>query len=102
MSNVYFSDRLYAFTIVDANKYVAPEKGEEEKQEEALQTQQVWHFYNVVTIANNRLFYSILFQPDQSFTFRRQIDIMTYKLFFFLPDTSLCLFDDEFIFIESS
>ena len=28
-------------------------------------------------------------------TNRRQIDIMTYQLLFFLPDTSLCLFDDE-------
>ena len=27
---------------------------------------------------------------------RRQIDIVTYKLLYFLPDTSLCLFVDEF------
>ena len=26
---------------------------------------------------------------------RRQIDMVTYKLLFFLPDTSLCLFGDE-------
>ena len=30
-------------------------------------------------------------------TIRRQVDIVTYKLLYFLPDTSLCLFADEFI-----
>ena len=30
-------------------------------------------------------------------TIRRQIDITTYQLLFFLSDTSLCLFGDEFI-----
>ena len=28
-------------------------------------------------------------------TFRRQIDIVTYKLLYFLSDTSLCLFVDD-------
>ena len=30
-------------------------------------------------------------------TIRRQIDITTYQLLFFLSDTSLCLFGDELI-----
>ena len=34
-------------------------------------------------------------------TFRRQIDITTYQLLFFLSDTSLCLFGDDFKMLEA-
>ena len=34
-------------------------------------------------------------QNVSGYIIRRQIDIMTYQLLFFLSDTSLCLFGDE-------
>ena len=40
-----------------------------------------------------------LILPDH-ITYRRQIDITTYQLLFFLSDTSLCLFGDDMYAID--
>ena len=58
--------------------------------------------FNIYLSDLPNVFDDLFYLPCHTFfssnrSLRRQIDIVTYKLLYFLPDTSLCLFVDDLV-----